>query len=202
MGARRASIGLLAGLACISGLALWVARIHSRVPIAPGLKIEAVAHQWWWEFDYPSLNVKTSNVLYLPSDSDVELELASADVIHSFWIMGMQDPVEIVPGKPQLLDLTIKSPGELDGNCDSGCGCAKVCMRFRVLTRTPAEFKRWAAGARLTRAEFKPPPRADTPACAVDSGHDGHADHVRANHLQSLLDADSLPSHRALPTHR
>jgi heme/copper-type cytochrome/quinol oxidase subunit 2 len=197
MNSRCTSIGLLAGLACISGAALWFAQVHSRAATAPALKIKAVAHQWWWEFDYPSLNIKTSNVLYLPSDNDVELELTSADVIHSFWIMGMKNSVKILPGRPRLLDVTVKSPGELHGNCDSGCGCASVCMRFRVVARTPAEFERWAAGARLTNAEFKPPSRSDTPACALGSGHDGHADNPAVNRLQKLLDTDSPPIHIA-----
>jgi cytochrome c oxidase subunit 2 len=99
-----------------------------------------VAHQWWWEFDYPSVGVKTSDVLRVPSATNVRLELASADVLHSFWILGMKDAVELVPGKTRPLDLVVKSPGEIYGNCDSRCGCATVCMRFRVLASSPGSF--------------------------------------------------------------
>nr|HET6905136.1 cytochrome c oxidase subunit II transmembrane domain-containing protein [Ktedonobacteraceae bacterium] len=31
------------------------------------LEVKAVGHQWWWEFDYPSLgNITTADTLYIP----------------------------------------------------------------------------------------------------------------------------------------
>jgi cytochrome c oxidase subunit 2 len=96
-------------------------------------------------FDYPALGIKTSNLLYLPTATNIRLELASADVIHSFWIAGMKESVDVPPGKTRPLDLIVKSPGELYGNCDSGCGCGTVCMRFSVLASNPGDFSQWAA---------------------------------------------------------
>lgn len=169
--------GYLIGLACICAGAVGLARIHAPGATHPALRIRAVAHQWWWEFDYPSLGIKTSDVLWVPSATNVRLELASADVIHSFWIAGMKDPIDIVPGKTRPLDLIVKSPGELYGNCDSGCGCGTVCMRFRVLARSPGNFDRWAARERLHPSSFKPPPMEAAPACALNGGHEGHSSH-------------------------
>jgi heme/copper-type cytochrome/quinol oxidase subunit 2 len=177
------------GIACVTAGVFILSRAYERSSAAPTLTIRAIAHQWWWEFDYPSLGVRTSDVLHLPSGKDVQLELSSGDVIHSFWILGMKDSVQIVPGKARSIDLFLKSPGELYGNCDSGCGCGTVCMRFRVLASTPVEFQRWAADARLNRSEFKPPSKVVTPACALTTGHDGHAKHdAGTNRIQQLLD--------------
>src|SRR5271154_7163295 len=188
---------VLLGLACICAAVVLFARIGGVRANQPDLTIKAVAHQWWWEFDYPSLGIKTSNVLYLPSATNVRLELASADVIHSFWIAGMKDPLDIFPGKTRPLDLIVKSPGELHGNCDSGCGCNTVCMRFRVLARDPGNFDRWAARERLLPSEFKPPPHTVVPACALSTGHDGHAGHESpANHLQRVLDGNESTDNR------
>src|SRR5690606_28637931 len=33
----------------------------------PTLVVEAVGHQWWWEFRYPDLGVVTANELHLPA---------------------------------------------------------------------------------------------------------------------------------------
>ena len=95
MKSSRASIASLMVLACVSAAAILVARMHVRSASGSTLIVKAVAHQWWWEFDYPSLGIKTSDVLYVPSATNVRLELASADVIHSFWIAGMKESVEI-----------------------------------------------------------------------------------------------------------
>lgn len=175
-------------LACIAAGAILLGRALGTAVKRPALTVRAVAHQWWWEFDYPSLGIRTSDVLYLPSATDVRLELSSADVLHSFWITGMNSSVSVAPGKTRPLDLLVKSPGELFGNCDSGCGCAKVCMRFRVLASSPGAFDRWAARERSIPAEFKPPNGRETPACALNSGHDGHGGRdSAAARLRSVL---------------
>ena len=199
MKSSRPSMASLMVLACVSAAAILVARTHARGVTRSALTVRAVAHQWWWEFDYPSLGVRTSDVLYVPSATHVRLELVSADVIHSFWIDGMKKSVNIVPGETHSLDLVVKSPGELHGNCDSGCGCATVCMRFRVLASSPGNFQRWAAHARLLRAEFKPPQGGGAPACALNTGHGRRAWHgsPAAGRLQRLLDGDEASGERA-----
>ena len=177
------------GLLCVCAGALGLARVWTDRPFDHALTVRAVAHQWWWEFDYPSLGIKTSEALYLPSDREVQIDLVSADVIHSFWITGMKQAVDIFPGKVRSLDLEVKSPGELHGNCDSGCGCNTVCMRFRLLARAPADFERWAANQR-SHPEGLKAHTSQTPACAIDKGRDGHTAHNSpASHLQQLLDA-------------
>jgi heme/copper-type cytochrome/quinol oxidase subunit 2 len=189
----RPLVAALVGLACICAGVISVARIVGG-DRRPALTVKAVAHQWWWEFDYPSLGIKTSDVLYLPTATNVRLELASADVIHSFWVDGMKDAVDIFPGKTRPLDLIVKSPGELHGNCDSGCGCNTVCMRFRLLASAPGNFDQWAARERLLPTEFKPPQTHVAPPCALNTGHDGHAAHESPfSHLQRLLDGNAAP---------
>jgi cytochrome c oxidase subunit II len=198
MKSSRASVASLMILACVSAAAIFVVRVHARRVTGSALTVRAVAHQWWWEFDYPSLGIKTSDALYVPSATHVRLELVSADVMRSFWIAGMKDPVNIVPGETHPLDLVVKSPGELYGNCDSGCGCGTVCMRFRLLASAPRNFQQWAARERLVPAEFKPPPKVDPPACALNTGYDHHVGHnFHASHLQQLLDGDESAGKRS-----
>lgn len=199
MKSSRTAVASLMILACVCAAAIFVARRSARGVTESALTVKAIAHQWWWEFDYPSLGIKTSDVLYVPSATNVRLELASADVVHSFWIAGMKHSVDILPGETHPLDVVVKSPGELYGNCDSGCGCGTVCMRFRVLASSPGNFEQWAARERLLRVEFKPPNKGDAPACALNTGQESHAGHDRpVSRLQRLLDggeATSDPSH-------
>ena len=200
MKSSRVSMASLIVLACVCAAGILVARMYARSASGSTLIVKAVAHQWWWEFDYPSLGIKTSDVLYVPSATNVRLELASVDVIHSFWIAGMKESVDIPPGKTRPLDLVVKSPGELDGNCDSGCGCGTVCMRFRVLASNPGDFEQWATRERLSRSAFKPPRKVDAPACALNAGYERRVGHnFHKSRLQRLLDGDEStgqsPSH-------
>ena len=135
------------------------------------LPIRVVAHAWWWEFDYPTLNIKGSDALYLPSDRWVRLELSSADILHSFWIDGMDKAIDLPPGKTEHLDLRVKSPGKLYGNCDAGCGCGTVCMRFPVMASRPAEFTAWVAQRRAHPASMIAG-NSTAPACAFDKSVD------------------------------
>jgi heme/copper-type cytochrome/quinol oxidase subunit 2 len=136
------------------------------------LPVKIIAHEWWWEFDYPTLGIKASDALHLPSGRSIRLELQSADVIHSFWISGMDKAIDLPPGKTRHVDLEVKSPGELHGNCDAGCGCGTVCMRFRVLASTPSDFNLWAA-RQLSHPEPKAIARTVlAPACALDKSVD------------------------------
>lgn len=127
-----------------------------------------------WEFDYPTLGIKGSDELYLPSERWVRLELRSAEVLHSFWIEGMDRPNDLPPGRTEHLDLRIKSPGTLYDNCDAGCGRGTVCMRYPVMASRPAEFKVWAAQQRAHPASTSA--RNNTaPACAFDKSIDRRA---------------------------
>ena len=138
------------------------------------LPVKVVAHAWWWEFDYPTLGIKGSDALYLPSDRWVRLELRSADVLHSFWIEGMEKAIDLPPGKTEHLDLWVKSPGKLYGNCDVGCGCGTVCMRFPVMASKPAAFYAWATQQRDHPASMIARNSA-APACAFDKSVDHRA---------------------------
>ncbi|MGO9603627.1 MAG: hypothetical protein ACLQAT_09565 [Candidatus Binataceae bacterium] len=162
---------MLAGVVFLCGALLLFPRwniLHgSRV-----LPVKVIAHEWWWEFDYPTLGIKTTDALHLPSDRSIQLELQSADVIHSFWIAGMDKAIDLPPSKTQHLDLEVKSPGELHGNCDAGCGCGTVCMRFRVVASTPKDFNLWAAN-KLSHPEPMTVARNTVaPACALDKSVD------------------------------
>jgi heme/copper-type cytochrome/quinol oxidase subunit 2 len=182
-------LALLLGVVCFwAALGYFAVQIRMLNPAKPDFRIKAVAHQWWWEFDYPSLGVRTSNILYLPSSRNVRLELSSGDVIHSFWVLGMKDSVNIPPGRIKSIDLTLTSPGELYGNCESGCGCGTSCMRFRVVAQTPTQFEQWAANEHAHPSLFKPPQLASAPACATDPARDRRGAVPPNTHLQQLLD--------------
>ncbi len=159
--------------------------IDSRHAKSPFM-VKAVAHEWWWEFDYPASGIRTRNELHVPISNDLEIELLSADVLHSFWMQGMDQPVDVIPGKIRKLRLRINSTGELDGNCDSGCGCGQVCMHFRVLVENASDFARWMALRHLKPATLAAKGFIAAPACALDKAMPTTGG-LAAAHLRNIL---------------
>ena len=45
------------------------------------LKIEVIGHQWWFEYKYPDYDITTANVLVIPADKPIRLEMWSNDVL-------------------------------------------------------------------------------------------------------------------------
>jgi cytochrome c oxidase subunit II len=107
----------------------------------PDLRI--VAHQWWWEIDYPKSGVIASNEVHIPVGQALSVELRSADVIHDFWVPQLARKIDIVPGHPNHLQLEADRPGTYLGVCAEFCGTEHAWMRFQVIAQPPDSFSEW-----------------------------------------------------------
>jgi cytochrome c oxidase subunit 2 len=115
--------------------------------------VEAIGHQWWWEFRYPDHDVITANEFYVPVGRPIALRLQSDDVIHSFWIprLGGKKDVNPVPETPEGVDplhlnqivVEVDSAGEYMGQCAEFCGTSHAIMRMLAVGVQPAEFEAW-----------------------------------------------------------
>jgi cytochrome c oxidase subunit II len=47
------------------------------------IRVKVTAHQYWWEFEYPELGIKTAQELHIPVGPKVHLEIYGEDVLHS-----------------------------------------------------------------------------------------------------------------------
>jgi cytochrome c oxidase subunit 2 len=119
------------------------------------LRVEVVGHQWWWEFRYPELGVVTANELHLPRGKPVQLEMTSADVIHSFWAPGLGGKRDLTPGRVTRIAFTPDSISEYAGQCAEFCGASHANMRLRVFVQSDSAFRAWAA--RQVTAAAVPP---------------------------------------------
>jgi cytochrome c oxidase subunit II len=123
------------------------------------LQIEAIGHQWWWEFKYPQYNVTTANEVYLPIGRKVNFALKTVDVIHSFWIPALAGKRDNVNNRTNYLWFTPDSTTEaaFNGFCAEYCGISHANMRFRAFTVTPEQFDSWIAHQK-TPAAFNATP--------------------------------------------
>lgn len=108
------------------------------------LQIRAIGHQWWWEFQYPSLGVETANEVHVPAGTRIHFHVESIDVIHSFWIPQLARQVDANPGQDNAIFTTMDTPGVYGGMCYEYCGTSHAWMKFRTVVQTPAQFAAWA----------------------------------------------------------
>lgn len=142
--------GLAASCVVLLGAAVWTLYVlaaiagHDR---APALSIDVTGHQWWWEaryLDSDPFNVfATANELHIPVGARVRINLASADVIHSFWIPALAGKTDVVPGQRNVAWLEADRPGTYFGQCAEYCGTQHAHMGLRVVADTPETFQRW-----------------------------------------------------------
>jgi cytochrome c oxidase subunit 2 len=126
----------------------------NRTP-AGAMKVEVIGHQWWWEFRYPDAGITTANELYIPAGRTVELEINSADVVHSFWPPRFAGKRDVFPGRETRLWWKADSTGLFPGQCAEYCGIQHARMAFHMKTlgpKPPAAAAAPSAGDSLTTA--------------------------------------------------
>lgn len=128
--------------------------IFATQPEAPedALVIEAIGHQWWWEFRYPEQDIITANEFYVPVGRPIALKLRSADVIHSFWIPNLGAKIDMIPGRTNAIEVRADSPGEYRGQCAEFCGMQHAQMAFIVVVEQPTAFSAWLESQRTPAA--------------------------------------------------
>ncbi len=112
------------------------------------LVVEAVGHQWWWEFRYPDLGIVTANELHIPVGQQIDVRLTSADVIHSFWFPRLGGKRDVIPGHETQIWFTADSAGLYLGQCAEFCGLSHALMKMELVAESPADFEAWVEGQR------------------------------------------------------
>lgn len=111
---------------------------------ASNLNVRVIGHQWWWEYQYPDLNIVTANDLHIPVGEVVHITLESDNVIHSFWVPQLTGKTDVVPGHQNTTWLRAETAGEYHGQCAEFCGAQHAHMLFEVIAQPRADFDAWA----------------------------------------------------------
>ena len=132
------------------------------------LVVEVIGKQWWWEVRYPHQEPAriaiTANELRIPVGRRVRVELEASDVIHSFWVPGLQGKTDMIPGRTNLTWLQADAPGRWRGQCAEFCGVQHAKMALVVVAEPQADFDAW-----LERQRAPADPPADSAGRADES---------------------------------
>ena len=129
----------------LAALTVPVIFANAQEPEDDALRVEAIGHQWWFEFRYPDLGVVTANELHLPVGKPAAIILKSEDVLHSFWVPALRGKLDMVPGRTSVFRILPEQTGTFLGQCAEFCGTAHALMRFTAVVEEPEEFDAWAA---------------------------------------------------------
>jgi len=134
----------------------------------PAVQITVNGFQWGWQFIYTAVDingqVSTPNfkeigsvanepsindnndlpVLRVPANEDVQFNLVSLDVDHSFYIPEALFKRDLIPGIKNVVDMNFKAPGgPYIGECTQFCGTYHPFMRFQVEVMSTQSFNAW-----------------------------------------------------------
>jgi cytochrome c oxidase subunit II len=131
-------------------------------PRGPGaVTIDAVGHQWWWEFQYrdltPSDFVTSPNELRIPVGVPIHIKAISRDVVHSFWVPNLHGKRDLIPGQVTNFWIQADAPGVYRGQCAEFCGHQHANMAFVVVAEPMEKFQSWIQHQR----QAAQPPRTD-----------------------------------------
>jgi cytochrome c oxidase subunit 2 len=135
----------------IAGLFFFTVVVQNRVMERsdnPDETIAVNAFKWNWQFVYPDTTgqdgapvetVGSSSeipVLVVPTDRTVRFEVASADVIHSFWVPEFAFKLDVIPGnengRDNVFEVTVREEGAYVGRCAELCGTYHAYMNFEL----------------------------------------------------------------------
>lgn len=122
----------------------------------PSLRIAVTGSQFWWRVTYhppDGAPVQSANEIRLPVGQRVELELATDDVIHSFWIPPLAGKMDMIPGRLNRLSLIATKPGVYRGPCAEYCGTSHALMALTAVVMEPDAFAAWIEAERRPRAD-------------------------------------------------
>jgi len=135
-------------LTIVFGATVRAMRLVPTTAPPEALVIEVVGHQFWWEVRYPDAGVTVTNELHLPVGRPVNLQLTSADVIHSLWVPALAGKLDLLPAHSNTLVLEANQPGVHRSRCAEFCGLEHTTMVLTVVAEPEERFAAWVAERR------------------------------------------------------
>lgn len=104
------------------------------------LKIKATGQQWLWRYDYPN-GAFSYYKLVVPVDTEVELEVVSTDVVHTWNVEELARKADAVPGKTDRVVFSADEEGTYGGDSATLSGQAYAAMRTEVEVVSPEKYE-------------------------------------------------------------
>ncbi len=129
-------------------------------PNGKALEITVIGRQYIWQYVYPGASEPDGlgapysyEEMVVPTKTTVELNIVSADVVHSWWVPELGGKFQAVPGYHNYTWFKVEKPGVFHGQCAVLCGRGHARMIATVTAEEPPEFEAWLARQKQLIAE-------------------------------------------------
>jgi cytochrome c oxidase subunit 2 len=132
----------------------------------PEMTLKVTGNQWYWSYEYPDQGniavtsymlkdneidpakgqkrlLSTDNPIYLPVDTNIQLLVTAADVLHAFTVPALGFKIDAVPGRINESWTRITKPGVYYGQCSELCGKDHAFMPVEIHAVSKEEFAEW-----------------------------------------------------------
>jgi cytochrome c oxidase subunit 2 len=162
-------------LLVVFALPVWYSRTAAPPADSNAVVIRVVAEQFAWNVHYPGADgqfgqtstalvsaenpigldrsspagkddIVELNLMHLPVNRPVILQLSSKDVVHSFGVPAMRVKQDVIPGLLSPVWFTPTRIGRYDIQCSQLCGLGHYRMRGIIVVESEADYEKFLAG--------------------------------------------------------
>jgi cytochrome c oxidase subunit II len=116
------------------------------------LQVQVIGQQWRFTYRYPQLGGFETTSLMLPVGQNVQFNVTSLDVIHSFWAYQLGVKADANPGVNNVAYTKPEHVGAVQVRCAELCGLWHADMTTAGQVVSMPAFQAWAASARTQLA--------------------------------------------------
>jgi cytochrome c oxidase subunit II len=148
-----------------------------RVPDSK-MTIKVTGHQWYWEYTYPDNGnidfnsnliadkdlkpgqprlLEVDNPLVVPVGTNIRVQVAGSDVIHSWFVPSFGFQEYAVIGRLNEAWINVEHEGTYYGECNQICGVNHAFMPIKVVALSQADFQKWLADAKTKFSSLDKP---------------------------------------------
>ncbi len=110
----------------------------------PMLPVQVIAQQWRFTFRYPTYGGMETTSLMIPQNEEIQFNVTSLDVIHSFWAYQLGVKADANPGVNNIAFVKALHTGKFNILCAELCGLWHGAMTANGQVMSQASFDSWA----------------------------------------------------------
>lgn len=164
----------------------------------PEMTLKVTGYQWYWGYEYPDQGgisftanmipdkdinkatgqvrqLSTDNPVVVPVDTNIQVLVTAADVIHAFAMPAFGIKKDAVPGRINETWMRATREGTYYGQCSELCGTGHGFMPIEFKVVSKDEFKNWVAAKKKEQGLVDAAPTVISPttpaSAAVPASH-------------------------------